>query len=295
MIMADKRQEKYKLFSEHKVRLKEELKDLKVIYTDMDGTLLNDQGCAIKDADGRYYFEVLKLFERIERNNWDIVPVSGRSKVQLRYNAMLLGIKNYIPELGCEMVYNLGEKVFITFDNSKYGYEITNKGKDLIRIIELFKKYFQGKIDSNLEWSIGRTYNALFFGDIDVKYANEILSKNGYEGLALVDNGFSKLVNLSLDVENLKIYNLIPKDVDKSSAVKLDKKVRKLKAKNCIALGDSVEDLKMAKEVHAFFLMRDAVEMDEGILDLIKNNSNVYVTGQRMNRGWVEVIKYLAQ
>ncbi|MBM3713649.1 MAG: HAD-IIB family hydrolase [Actinobacteria bacterium] len=293
--MANKKQNKYRLFSEYKTRLKEELKDLKVIYTDLDGTLVNDQGCVIKDVNGKFYFEGIKLFEKITRNNWDIVLVSGRSKVQLRYNAMLIGVKNYIPELGCEMVYNLGEKVFIAFDNSKYKYEITNGGKDLVRIIKLFKKYFPGKIDSNLDWSIGRTYNALFFGEIDVKHANEILGQNGYEGLVLVDNGFSKLVNLNLNVRHLRIYNLVPKGVDKSSAIKLDKKIRGLENKNCIALGDSIEDLKMAKEVYAFFLMRDAVEKNKEILELIKNHENVYITTKSMNRGWVEVIKYLAQ
>jgi hydroxymethylpyrimidine pyrophosphatase-like HAD family hydrolase len=140
-----------------------------------------------------------------------------------------------------------------------------------------------------------RTYNALFFGEVDVEHANEILRENGYEGLVLVDNGFSKLVTLDLNVEHLRIYNLIPKGVDKSSAIKLDKKVRKLKTESCIALGDSAEDLKMAKEVHAFFLMSDAAERNKEILDLIKNYNNVYMTDQGMNRGWVEVVKYLAQ
>jgi HAD superfamily hydrolase (TIGR01484 family) len=295
MITVNRKQNKYKLFSEHKVKLKKELTGLKVIYTDLDGTLLNDQGCLIKDVNNRFYFEGVKLFETIARNNWDVVLVSGRNKIQLRYNAMLIGVKNYIPELGCEMVYNLGEKVFVTFDNLKYKYEITKGGKDLVRIIELFREYFPGKIDSYLDWSMDRTYNALFFGEVDVEHANEILRENGYEGLVLVDNGFSKLVTLDLNVEHLRIYNLIPKGVDKSSAIKLDKKVRKLKTESCIALGDSAEDLKMAKEVHAFFLMSDAAERNKEILDLIKNYNNVYMTDQGMNRGWVEVVKYLAQ
>ena len=101
--------------------------------------------------------------------------------------------------------------------------------KTLLGIIELLKANFPGKIDSRIEWSMERTYNALFLGDIDVVKANEILAKNGYEGLSLVDNGFSKLMNLNLDVEHLRIYNLVPKGVDKSSAIKLDKEIRKLK------------------------------------------------------------------
>lgn len=284
---------KYKLFDDYKDKIKKDLKDLKVIYTDLDGTLFNDQGCIIKDCEGNFYFEVVKLFERIAKKNWDIVLVSGRNKLQLRNNSMLFGVKNYITELGSELVHNLGEKVYVTFDNEKYNYEITKCGKDLVNIIRILKEAFPNKIDSNLNWSIDRTFNALFFGDVDLEKANRILKDAGYEGMVLVDNGFSKLVKLNLDVENMRIYNLMPRGVDKSSAIKLDKKLRNFKDENCIALGDSIEDLKMAPVVKYFFLMRDAIERDDDILNSLCNFDNVFVTEHRMNRGWAEVMKYL--
>ena len=235
----------------------------------------------------------MKLLEKIASQGWDLVLVSGRNKLQMRYNSMLLGAKNYISELGSEMVYDLGKEVHVAFDNSDYKYEIARGGRDLVRIISLLKEAFPGRIDSRIEWSMERTYNALFLGDVDLNRANEILSANGYEGLTLADNGFSKFMDLNLDVELLRIYNLMPKGVDKSCAIKLDKKLRGLNASNCIALGDSAEDLKMAKEVHAFFLMKDTIERDSDILDSLKNYENVFVTSRSMNRGWAEVIKYL--
>jgi len=284
---------KYKLFDDYKDKIKRDLKDLKVIYTDLDGTLFNDQGCIIKDCEGNFYFEVVKLFEKIAQKNWDIVLVSGRNKLQLRYNSMLVGVKNYITELGSELVHNLGEKVYVTFDSEKYSYEITKCGIDLVNIIKILKEAFPNKIDSNLDWSIDRTFNALFFGDVDLEKANRILKDAGYGGLVLVDNGFSKLVKLNLDVENMRIYNLMPRGVDKSSAIKLDKELRNFKDSNCIALGDSIEDLKMAPVVKYFFLMRDAIERDGDILNSLCNFDNVFVTKHRMNRGWAEVMKYL--
>ena len=284
---------KYKLFDDYKDKIKRDLKDLKVIYTDLDGTLFNDQGCIIKDCEGNFYFEVVKLFEKIAQKNWDIVLVSGRNKLQLRYNSMLVGVKNYITELGSELVHNLGEKVYVTFDSEKYSYEITKCGRDLVNIIKILKEAFPNKIDSNLDWSIDRTFNALFFGDVDLEKANRILKDAGYGGLVLVDNGFSKLVKLNLDVENMRIYNLMPRGVDKSSAIKLDKELRNFKDSNCIALGDSIEDLKMAPVVKYFFLMRDAIERDGDILNSLCNFDNVFVTKHRMNRGWAEVMKYL--
>ena len=85
----------------------------------------------------------------------------------------------------------------------------------------------------------------------------------------------------------------MPRWVDKSSAIKLDKKLRNFKDKNCIALGDSIEDLKMTPAVKYFFLMRDAIERDGDILNSLRNFDNVFVTVHRMNRGWAEVMKYL--
>jgi HAD superfamily hydrolase (TIGR01484 family) len=285
----------YKLFSNNKKAIKEELSDLKVIYTDMDGTLLNDKGCLVKDCDDRHYVEVIKLLETISKKNWDLVLVSGRNRVLLRYNAQLLGVKNYIAELGSELAYNLGEKVYITFDKKKYPYEVTNCGKDLINIIKILKENFPGKIDSKLEWSKDRAYNALLFGEIDVDKANQILHDAGYKGLVVVDNGFSNLVKLDLNVKTLHIYNMGPEGVDKSTAIRLDKKIRNFRTDNCIALGDSTEDLKMASEVKFFFLMNDAIEKDREILKSLLEYENVYVTRSRMNRGWVEVMKYLTQ
>ena len=139
--------QEYKTFNAHKGKLKKEL-DIKVLYTDLDGTLLNDTGCLIKDSDGKFFFDAIRLFSEIEKKGWDMVLVSGRSRVQLRYNAQLMGLKNFIPELGCEIVFDLGKEVHVTFDLKKFNYTITKGGSDLIKIIDIFKNAFPGRIES---------------------------------------------------------------------------------------------------------------------------------------------------
>ncbi|MFZ3106924.1 MAG: HAD hydrolase family protein, partial [Candidatus Hydromicrobium sp.] len=209
------------------------------------------------------------------------------------YNAQIIGLKNYIAELGSELVYNLGKEVYATFDRQKIKYDLTYEGKDLIKIIELFKKNFPDKIESKMEWSRHRSHTVLFFGEINLNFANKLLKKEGYEELVLVDNGLSSLVELGLDIERLHIYNLMPKGVNKAKGIKLDKKIRNFDINNCIALGDSPEDLKMAGEVKYFFLMGNALEHKEMILDELDKYNNVYVTDGVMNKGWAEVIEYL--
>ncbi len=283
----------YRFFRDNKKEIKENLKDLKVIYTDLDGTLFNDRGCIIKDNKGDYYFNAVKLLPLVAEKNWDIVLVSGRNKFQLRYNAQMIGLKNYIAELGAELVYNLGEEVYVTFDRQEVKYDLTYGGKDLIKIVELFKRNFPGKIESKMDWSRYRSHNAAFFGEVNLDKANKLLEDKGYKGLVMVDNGFSSLVDLDLSIEKLHIYNLMPSGVNKASGIKFDKKIRSLDTNNCIALGDSLEDLKMTEEVKYFFLMGNALEHKEVILDELDKHNNVYITDGVMNRGWAEVIGYL--
>ena len=57
---------------------------------------------------------------------------------------------------------------------------------------------FPGRIESRMEWSRYRSYNALFLGDVDLEKANNILWDAGYKGLVFVDNGISKLMETKL-------------------------------------------------------------------------------------------------
>ncbi len=282
-----------KQFKHFMQKIKNGLAPLKIIYTDLDGTLLNDQGCLIKDGHGRYFLEGVECIKKIGEKNIDMVLVSGRNKTQLRYNAQMLGLKNYIAELGCELVYDLGKDVRVTFDAKKIDYAITHGGKDLASIIHILKQAFPKKIEGKVEWSQYRSYNALFFGEIDLSKANQLLKEKGFGGLCLVENGKSALVNLDLDVKNLYIYNLMPKGVDKAQAIALDRKIRGVSKNQCIALGDSITDISMAREVGYFFLMGGSLKKEPGFLRELGKYDNIYITSHTMNRGWAEVIACL--
>jgi len=110
-----------------------------------------------------------------------------------------------------------------------------------------------------------------------------------------VDNGFSNLMDLNIDINRAHIYNLMPAGVTKANGVILDKKLRNLKKENCIALGDSLEDLKMAAEVKYFFLMKNALEHREELEEELIKYDNVYITEEIMNRGWNEVMSSLLE
>jgi len=281
---------KIKYFRDHLEEIKEGTGQLKVIYSDLDGTLFNDQGCLVKDAEDRFYLDAVRLLEKVEKKGWDLVIVSGRNKHTLRYNAQMIGVENYIAELGSELVYGLGKQVHVTFDRDARCHDITYGSRDLERIISIMMERFPGRIESRMEWSRYRSFNALFLGDVDMEKANEVLREAGYGDLVFVDNGISKLMETSLDMEKMHLINLMPAGVTKASGLALDKKLRKFTQDDCIALGDSPEDLKMAPEVKYFFLMVNALEHREELEGELPKHDNVFITGEAMNRGWNEVI-----
>jgi len=282
-----------KYFNDYKEDIRNNIGDIKVIYTDMDGTILNNKGCLIMDAEDNYFMGAVEQLKNLSSKNIDVVLVSGRNKMQLKYNAQMMNLKNYIAEIGSEVIYDLGKEVHTTYDKSKLKYDFASLGPDLDKVAELLKNSFPGQIEYKAEWNRYRSTNVLFLGEVDLKEANKILAKNGYGDSVLINNGPTSLYPTILNLKKVYFYNLMPKGVDKSSGVKLDKKIRHFSKENCIALGDSLEDLKIASEVSYFFLMNNNFQSEKDIIDVLPEYENVFISEKKMNQGWAEVIGYL--
>jgi phosphoserine phosphatase len=64
----------------------------------------------------------------------------------------------------------------------------------------------------------------------------------------------------------------------------------------CIGVGDSREDLGVAEAVGRFFLVRNAVEKDPAIAEVVASKPNVEVTEERNGAGFYEaVVRSLAE
>ena len=282
-----------KYFKDFKEEIRNNIGEIKVVYTDLDGTMLNNKGCLIMDDESNYYLEAVEQLKNLSSKNIDVVIVSGRNKMQLKYNAQMMNLKNYIAEIGSEVVYDLGREVHVTYDKSRLKYDFASLGPDLDAVANLLMNAFPMEIDYKPEWNRYRSTNVLFLGEVDLKKANKLLEENGYGDSVLINNGPTSLYPTNLNVNKVYFYNLMPKGVDKSSGLKLDKEIRHFSSKNCIALGDSLEDLKMAGEVSYFFLMNNNLHEEKDVLEVLPEYENVYISEKRMNRGWAEVISYL--
>jgi hydroxymethylpyrimidine pyrophosphatase-like HAD family hydrolase len=89
-------------------------------------------------------------------------------------------------------------------------------------------------------------------------------------------------------------YHLIPRAASKAAAVAKHMRTRGFEPHECIAVGDSREDLDVARFVGRFFLVANAIDRDPSIRDALADN--VTITDGRNGEGFYEaVVRSLAE
>ncbi len=121
--------------------------------------------------------------------------------------------------------------------------------------------------------------------------AQAFLAQHGHEGLELTDNGAVRRRSPALaDLPHVHAYHLRPRGVSKANAVAAHRRMRGYAAEDCIAIGDSREDLAVATVVGSFFLVANALERDEGLRSVAGNHHNVRVTEAAHGAGVYEAV-----
>jgi hydroxymethylpyrimidine pyrophosphatase-like HAD family hydrolase len=268
--------------------------DLKVIYSDMDGTLLGPGGCLFKDARHGFTSAPALAVLKCHMCGIDIVPVSGRNNKQLRSDSRILGLNNWIAELGCQIVYSQGEQIVLNTGNIEpIGSSIWEHIQESGAVSLLFNE-FPDQLEYHDPWAQDRECTHLLRGQIDLKLANGLLSDHGFMDLTIIDNGKvrRKTERLNPNIVDVRAYHLLPKASSKASAVKKDMAMRNIPKNNTIAIGDSSADLQLASSVGALFLVRNAIHDSPDLLEDIHCFNNVFITSYEMGLGWAEVVKY---
>ncbi|MDP9190044.1 MAG: HAD family phosphatase, partial [Actinomycetota bacterium] len=156
---------------------------------------------------------------------------------------------------------------------------------------ELLFESFAPALEYHAPWHTDRVHSHLFRGKIDVAEANAILEREGHGALRLVDNG--AIVRQMDGVEGrAHAYHLMPAEASKANAVAFHQRARGYAREECIAVGDSIEDLSVAPLVGRFFVPANGPERDAGLRELIASgrHPNVTVTEGTMGDGVYEAI-----
>jgi HAD superfamily hydrolase (TIGR01484 family) len=260
---------------------------LRCVYTDLDGTLLGPGGSLFRNAEGNFSLMQARGLEACHRAGAEVVILSGRREAQVMEDARLMGQTSYIFEAGCAFVID-GETTILTEDVEP------GEGETLYDRIEasgappLLFEHFQGRLENHAPWHTGRQLSHLFRGKVDVEEANRLLESEGHGELRLLDNGAINKQMAGIEVAHA--YHLVPKHVSKAGGVAAHMRARDFEPADCIAVGDSVEDLEVAAAVGQFFLVANGPQRDPGMGEAIGRYPNVTVTEGSMGDGFYEAV-----
>jgi phosphoglycolate phosphatase len=257
---------------------------LRCLYVDLDGTLLGPGASLLRGADGQFSTLAVRALEACWRADVEVVPYSGRKQDSVFHASRLIGATSYIFELGAGLVLD-GELEWLTgelvpSDAAGTIYDqISASGAP-----ELLMSRFPGVLEYHTPWSADRDVSHLFRGHIDLGEAAAVLADSGLGWLRLVDNGVIP------ERAGLHAYHLVPAEASKARAVARHMQARALDPAECIAVGDSREDLDSADVVGAFWLVANAAERDPTLLDEVSGRPRVRIGTEPYGAGVYEAV-----
>lgn len=264
---------------------------LRCVYCDLDGTLLGSEASLLHDAEGGFTTAGVRALEACARAEAEVVIYSGRREVQVFEDARLLGMSSYIFEIGAGLVID-GELEWLTDgleprDGVTIHDQITESGAPALLL-----ERFAGRLEYHAPWHTNREVSHLFRGDVDPFEAHGVLEADGLGHLRLVDNGRLRRRNTPTlpDLDGLQAYHLIPAGASKARAVARHMQVRGYAPKECIAVGDSREDMDAAEVVGTFWLVANALARDPSLGEAIAVRDNVRVTEDGHGAGVYEAV-----
>jgi phosphoglycolate phosphatase len=261
---------------------------LRCVYVDLDGTLLGAGSSLFRDAEGSFSMAQARALEACHRAGVEVVIMSGRREPQVHEAARLMGQTSYIYEAGCAFAID-GETTLLTGDlvpdEAGTVYEKIEQRGIPKRLFE----HFEGRLEYHSPWHHGRVLSHLFRGKVDVEEANALLRERGDTDLRLLDNGAIGRPMPAVEGRT-HAYHLVPVQVSKAAAVAGHARARGYDPRDCIAVGDSIEDLEVASAVGRFFLVANGPANDDGLRAALPNWDNVTVTEGSMGDGFYEAV-----
>jgi len=245
----------------------------------------------VRGQDGRWSPLGVRALETCWRAEVEVVLSSGRRQQRVFEGTRLSGCTYHIFHLGCGLVLD-GVLEWLTD-----GVEPSPTLGSIYAQIEasgapaLLLEHFAGRLEYHTPWSVGREVSHLFRGSIDLVQVRELLDGAGYGWLRLVDNGVVRAASEQMaGLPVVHAYHLVPGGASKARAVARHMQARGFHGADCIAVGDSREDVDAAKVVGAFWLVANALERDPTLSAETGGRPGVRVASESYGAGVYEAV-----
>lgn len=278
------------------VRARNALSQVRVLYTDLDGTLVAPGGSVLADAKANPSLVTAEAIVALNRAGLAVVPISGRGRQQAREVAQVLGWSDYIAEAGGIVVHGTGLGSEVRLDYGAWPRDVLEEGVspfDAINAVgatEALMEAFPGRIEPYAPWQMEREVSLLLRGCcFDLAEGQAVLDRLPL-ALDLVDNGMLRSYGtLTYREGSAHAYHVVPRGVSKARAIELDLSWRGLRRENAAAIGDSATDLQMADAVGVMALVANALVSPGVIAGLAAvERDNVWRTAGERGEGWAE-------
>jgi hydroxymethylpyrimidine pyrophosphatase-like HAD family hydrolase len=242
---------------------------VKVLYTDLDGTMVGPYGCFFRDEGGELTLEPTRALLELHEAGVALVLVSGRTQAQLLEVSAVFGADGFIAELGALVAWGRVSSMTVQ--------QLPGTGDPASEelVAELGDRFGLRVYEP---WHEGHVVDVLMRGVVDVGEVETWLrSVAGAEHLRLRDNGVLRTKE--------RVYHLIPDGVSKGAAVEYDLQRRGFSPADAVAVGDSESDVDMARAVGTFWLTANGARHMPVIPE------GVQVTRQPVGAGWAEAVR----
>lgn len=264
-------------------------RSVRCLYVDLDGTLLGPEASLLRGADGRFSALSVRALEACWRADVEVVLYSGRKQSSVFESARLIGSNAYIFEIGCGLVLD-GELEWLTGGIEPSAERGTiHEQIETSRAPALLLERFAGRLEYHTPWSLRREVSHLFRGAVDLQEAHGLLAAHGLQWLRLVDNGVVREHAIP-GIEVVHAYHLIPAAASKAHAVARHLQARGYDPQECIAVGDSREDLDSAEVVGCFWLVANALTRDPTLADELAGRPGVRIASEPYGAGVYEAV-----
>ncbi len=259
----------------------------KVLYADLDGTLLGPGGSLLTASDGSPSLAAATALTELRMASVDLVVMSGRTRRSAEL-ARALGASAFIGELGAVLVEAFVPEHAVVHNFGAYrGRGSPAEAMARSGAAALLLERFPGRLRPVASWTEA---SIMLHGHVDAAEATGALAEGGHGWLELHDNGRLRRTYPDLKVSEVHAYHLLPRGVTKASAVRLHRERHGIAVSESAAVGDSPSDLLVAPEVGAFFLVANGLA---SVGDAAGGPENAYVTAGSHGEGFAEAVAAL--
>jgi hypothetical protein len=254
---------------------------LRCLYVDLDGTLLGAGASLFHDGAGAPTSAGAEAVLACHRAGVEVVIYSGRREAQVHEDARLLGCTAYVFEAGA-CVVDGADRHWLTGPLAPTDAATVWELIDATGAPDRLRARFADDLEDHAPWHRGRAVSHLFRGRVDLDAADALVAP---DGLRLIDNGSAEAHG-----PGWRAYHLVPAGVSKGGAVARHMQLRGLAPQECIAIGDSREDLTAGDAVGTFWFVANAVARDPALAELAASRAGVRVTAATHGAGVLEAL-----